>query len=104
MISHHHICRLPSQKRCSYRLNVDSDIELGGKAIPKHKEYRKGWRAIPSVVGYEFSHGSPHTCQSMPCHGSRMSRKDWHKCALELIYSLWLSASFKFSVFKHKYK
>ena len=74
--------------------HVDSDIELDGKAIPRYRECRMGCRVVPSVVAYEFSHDSQHTCQSMTCHGSRRSRKDWHKCASELIYSLWWSASF----------
>ena len=57
-------------------LHVVSGIVLGEKAIPKYKECRMGYRAVPSVVAYEFSHGSPHICQSMTCLGSRMSRKD----------------------------
>ena len=41
-LSHGHVYRLPSQKKYSYMLHVDSYIELSGKAIPKYKEYRKG--------------------------------------------------------------
>ena len=86
---HVHVYKPLVRKICSYKLHVVSGIVLGGKAIPKHRECRMGCRAVLSVVGYEFSHGSPHICQSMTCHVSRMSRKDWHKCASELIYSLW---------------
>ena len=88
-LSQGHIYRLLSQKNYSYMLHVDSGIEVVWKATPKYRECRMGYRVVPSVVAYEFSHDSQHTCQSMTCHGSRMSRKDWHKYALELICSLW---------------
>ena len=86
---HVHVCKPLVQKKCSYRHLVDFCIELVWKSTPKYRECRKGYRVVPSVVAYEFSHGSPHICQPMTCLGSRMSRKDWHKCASELIYSLW---------------
>ena len=42
MISHLHVYRLPSQKKCSYRHHIDSGIEADGKAIPKYKGNKKG--------------------------------------------------------------
>ena len=56
-LSHDHIYRPPFQKICSYKLHFVSDIEVVGKATPKYRECRMGYRAVPFVGACEFSHG-----------------------------------------------